>query len=273
MTERKVSACTIGSCAISDLVGPFHRKWRHQTWLRRASPGLNQWYDVIKAFHFLVFFQTPTFEMQRYLFSVYHFPRTFFPYFFKPQRLKCNVFLVHDVIKHFIFPYFFPVLFQDATFEISVSYFSSTWRYKTFHFPIRFQTTTLFNLGFFHIFHIFSLLHLPFFDIVHILSLFDLPFFRIFHIISHFNLLFFHIFHIISQFSSIFSKSFHYSTWVSSIISKSFHYSTHVSSITFISFHYSTCLSSIFSKSVHYSTYFSSIISPYLFTIQLTFLP
>ena len=142
MTEGKVSACTIGSCAISDLVGPVHRKWRHQTWLRRASPGLNQWYDVIKAFHFPVFFQTPTFEMQRYLFSVYHFPRTFFPYFFKPQRLKCNVFLVHDVIKHFIFPYFFPVLFQPATFEISVSYFSSTWRYKTFHFPILFQTTT-----------------------------------------------------------------------------------------------------------------------------------
>jgi hypothetical protein len=26
--------------------------------------------------------------------------------------------LVHDVIKYFIFPYFFPVLFQTATFEM-----------------------------------------------------------------------------------------------------------------------------------------------------------
>jgi hypothetical protein len=40
-----------------------------------------------------------------------------FPYFFhvlfQTARLKCNVtsFLVHDVIKHFIFPYFFPALF------------------------------------------------------------------------------------------------------------------------------------------------------------------
>jgi hypothetical protein len=44
------------------------------------------------------------------------------------------------VIKHFILPYFFPVLFQTATFEIQLLkyqlvVFSSTWRYKTFHFP------------------------------------------------------------------------------------------------------------------------------------------
>ena len=36
------------------------------------------------------------------------------PYFFKPQRLKYQlvVFLVHDVMKHFIFPYFFPEHFE-----------------------------------------------------------------------------------------------------------------------------------------------------------------
>jgi hypothetical protein len=33
---------------------------------------------------------------------------------------------VYDVIKHFIFAYFFPVLFQTATFEMQR--FSSTWR-------------------------------------------------------------------------------------------------------------------------------------------------
>jgi hypothetical protein len=35
-------------------------------------------------------------------------------------------------------PYFPPVFFQTATFKISVSCFSSTWRYKTFHFPLLF---------------------------------------------------------------------------------------------------------------------------------------
>jgi hypothetical protein len=43
------------------------------------------------------------------------FPRTFPPYFFKPQRLRYQlvVFLVHDVIKHFIFPYFFSRTFSN----------------------------------------------------------------------------------------------------------------------------------------------------------------
>jgi hypothetical protein len=144
MTEGKVSACTIGSCAISDIVGPFHRKWRHQSWPRRASPGLNQWYDVIKAFHFPVFFQTPTFEMQRYLFSVYHFPRTFFPYFFKPQRLKCNVFLVHDIIKHFIFPYFFKL--QRLKYQLVISLVHDA--IKHFIFPYFFKPQRL-NATFF----------------------------------------------------------------------------------------------------------------------------
>ena len=34
-----VRACVTGSCAISALVGPFARKWCHQTRSRRASPG------------------------------------------------------------------------------------------------------------------------------------------------------------------------------------------------------------------------------------------
>ena len=49
-------------------------------------------------------------------------PRTFSPYFFKTQRLKYPLvaFPVHDVIKHF------PVLFETTTFEILVTWFSST---------------------------------------------------------------------------------------------------------------------------------------------------
>ena len=69
-------------------------------------------YDVIKQMHFPVFFQTTTFEL-----SVTYFPstwryktfsRTFFPCFFKPQRLKYQLllgFLIHDATEHF------PVLF------------------------------------------------------------------------------------------------------------------------------------------------------------------
>ena len=48
--------------------------------------------------------------------------RTFSLYFFKPQRLKYQLlpFLVHDFIKHF------PVPFETTTFEILVTWFSST---------------------------------------------------------------------------------------------------------------------------------------------------
>jgi hypothetical protein len=62
-----------------------------------------------------------------------------FPHFFKPQRLKYQsvVFLVHDVIKHFIFPYFFKL----QRLQCNVTWFSSTWRYKTFHFPVLFSRT------------------------------------------------------------------------------------------------------------------------------------
>ena len=43
-----------------------------------------------------------------------------------------------------IFPYFFPVLFQTTTFEISVTCWSSTWRSRNIFphfFPVIFQTT------------------------------------------------------------------------------------------------------------------------------------
>ena len=106
-------------------------------------------HDVIKHFIFPYFFKPQRLKYQLVVFLVHDVIKHFiFPYFFKPQRLKYQlvVFLVHDVIKHFIFPYFFPVLFQTTTFEISVSCFSSAWRYKTFHFPVLFpvlfQTAT-----------------------------------------------------------------------------------------------------------------------------------
>jgi hypothetical protein len=57
---------------------------------------------------------------------------------------------------------------------------------------------SLFNLGFFLIFHIFSQFNLPFFHIFHIISQFNIPFFRIFQSI-HFS----------TYFSSIFSISFY----------------------------------------------------------------
>ena len=49
-------------------------------------------------------------------------PRTFSTYFFKTQRVKYPLvaFLVHDFIKHF------PVPFETTTFEILVTWFSST---------------------------------------------------------------------------------------------------------------------------------------------------
>ena len=49
-------------------------------------------------------------------------PRTFSTYFFKAQRVKYPLvaFLVHEVFKHF------HVLFQTTTFEILVTWFSST---------------------------------------------------------------------------------------------------------------------------------------------------
>jgi hypothetical protein len=42
-----------------------------------------------------------------------------------------STFLVHDFIKHFIFPVLFPALFQTPTFKISVTCLSSTWWKKS----------------------------------------------------------------------------------------------------------------------------------------------
>ena len=46
---------------------------------------------LFSAYHFPVLFQTATFEIQRLKCNVTCFPRIIFLYFFKPQRLKYNV--------------------------------------------------------------------------------------------------------------------------------------------------------------------------------------
>jgi hypothetical protein len=147
----------------------WYRKWRHRKllWPEMTSPEVT-WPEVCSAhvrisprsfsrpfspYFSPVFFQTATFKISVSCFSstwrykTFHFPllfsRTFsnrnvwnatllaflvhdvikhfiFPYFFRPQLCKTTLLacLVHDVTKHFIFPYFYPVLSQTATFEI-----------------------------------------------------------------------------------------------------------------------------------------------------------
>jgi hypothetical protein len=48
------------------------------------------------------------------------------------------VFRVHDVIRHFILPYFFKL----QRLKCNVTCFPRTWRHKTFHFTVLFQTAT-----------------------------------------------------------------------------------------------------------------------------------
>ena len=90
---------------------------------------------------FMYFFKPQPFEISVSWFSSIWCNRTFsctlFRYFFKPQRLiyQLLAFLVHDVIKHF------PAPFETTTFEILVTCFSRTWRYKTCFRT--FQTATL----------------------------------------------------------------------------------------------------------------------------------
>jgi hypothetical protein len=82
--------------------------------------------------------------------------------------------LVYDIIKHFIFLYFFPVLFLTATFEISVSYFSSTLHYKTFHFPIRFSLSfhySIYFLLYFPCLFTIQLRFLPYFSYIFTIQL------------------------------------------------------------------------------------------------------
>jgi hypothetical protein len=116
-----------------------------------------------------------------------------------------NCFLVHDAIKHFIFPYFFKrnvwnltllAFPYHFTFQLTfLSYFPYHFTIQpTFlpHFPYHFTI-------FFCIFHIFfmSYHYSTYFSSVFSISFsqFNLLFFHIFHIISLFNLAFFHIFH------------------------------------------------------------------------------
>ena len=65
--EDGVRACAIGSCEISALVGPFHRKWRHQTTPEGGSPrtvshvigsGLGVWsYLFSKSYNIIIFYE------------------------------------------------------------------------------------------------------------------------------------------------------------------------------------------------------------------------
>jgi hypothetical protein len=154
--------------------------------------------------------------------------------------------------------------------EYQLVFFSSTWRYKIFHFPVLFSLSfSLFNLLFFCIFQIFSLFNLLFFCIFHITSYDSISLQLTTHYIYDSN----HLMKYLNSHKAMETKSknwerekqieicFHYSTYFSSVFSKSFHYSTYFSSVFSISFHYSTYLSSIFSISFHNATYFSSIFS------------
>jgi hypothetical protein len=72
------------------------------------------------------------------------FSRTFSPYFFKPQRLKYNVTCFSSTwrYKAFHFPvHFSRTFFKPQRLKYNVTCFSSTWRYKTFHFPVLFPRT------------------------------------------------------------------------------------------------------------------------------------
>ena len=75
-----------------------------------------------KTFHFTVLFQTATFEIQRLKCNGACFPRIIFPYFFKPQRLKYNVWNATLLV--------FSVLFSRTFSKIS--------RYKSLQIFIKF---------------------------------------------------------------------------------------------------------------------------------------
>ena len=117
----RVGACATGSCAISDQTSqvglPLKNMWaRMRDW--KCPCGALYDVRVLLSFfspftgylplsrHFI--FMGSAFNNYISYKSLLFSDMYFFPYFFKPQRLKCNVFLVHGVIKHFIFPYFFP---------------------------------------------------------------------------------------------------------------------------------------------------------------------
>jgi len=91
---------------------------------------------LFSAYHFPVFLQTATFDIQRLKCNVNCFPHIIFPYFFKPQRLKCNVACFSSII----FPYFFknkssytkkPTTFENTTL-LPISLNCLHYRCKTF---------------------------------------------------------------------------------------------------------------------------------------------
>ena len=111
-------------------------------------------YTNIFPYFFPVVFQTTTFEISVTCFSSTWHYKNIFPYFFpvlfQTQRLKYPLvaFLVHDVIKYF--PVLFPVMFETTMFEIFVSWFSSTWRYKNifpYFFSVLFSNHNVWNIS------------------------------------------------------------------------------------------------------------------------------
>ena len=122
--------------------------WRYKSIsFSRIFSNPNVWNATLLVFRisfspyfFPVLFQTTTFEMQRFSstwrYKTFHFPVLFQAATFEIQRLKYQlvISLVHDVIKHFIFNTF-------SNHNVWMQQFSSTWRYKTFHFPVLFSRT------------------------------------------------------------------------------------------------------------------------------------
>ena len=102
-----------------------------------------------------------------------------------------EIFHIFHIISLFNLP--FVQTFHSSTWVSSI--FSLSFHNFLLYFPnlitIQLGFVPYFNLGFFHIFHIFSLFNLPFFHIFPIFSLFNLLFFCIFQIFPLFNLLFF----------------------------------------------------------------------------------
>jgi hypothetical protein len=103
--------------------------WRYKSIsFSRIFSNPNVWNATLLVFRisfspyfFPVLFHTTTFEMQRFSstwrYKTFHFPVLFQAATFEIQRLKYQlvISLVHDVIKHFIFPYFFKPQRLNAT--------------------------------------------------------------------------------------------------------------------------------------------------------------
>jgi hypothetical protein len=141
-------ASASGSCAISALVGLFHRKW--QSHVNGRGPVRPYLFPVLlfpvllvsrtfSPYFFLVLFSPYSPLFSPVLFpTVLFFSRTIFPYYFFSY---CFPVLLSRTFIPFFFP---PVLFCSRTFskvatfeiqrfKISVSCFSSTCRYNTVH--------------------------------------------------------------------------------------------------------------------------------------------